>query len=123
MSAYRKMLINLLGEKCELCNSSVDLRLHHKDGNRKNNDIRNIQLLCRDCHYKVHGKKKKRGKCTVDFTDEQWRIIDGLRGVFGNKDSEIVKYIVMSYLSEKGFVKREMENKFTSGTVNSRARK
>ena len=31
------------------------------------------------------------------------------RGIYGNSDSEIVKYVVMNYLSEKTFVKQEIE--------------
>jgi hypothetical protein len=78
---------------------------------RSNNDVRNIQLLCRECHkFKVHGRKKEdRGyKALVHFTDEQWRIRKRFRGTYGRSDSEIVKYIVMSYLSEMSF-KDEIE--------------
>jgi len=42
---------------------------------------------------------------------EQWSILKKFRGIFGNSDSEIVKYVVMSYLSEKTFVKQEIEKK------------
>ena len=46
----------------------------------------------------------------VNFTDEQWNIIEKFRGIYGNSDSEIVKYIVINYLSEKTYVKNEIEN-------------
>lgn len=49
----------------------------------------------------------------VNFTDDQWSIIKKFRGIFGNSDSEIVKYIVMNYLSEKNYIKHEFE------TINS----
>lgn len=112
MSAYRKMLLSLLGGKCSLCDSTENLELHHKDGNRSNNDVRNIQLLCRGCHrVKFHGRKKEnRGyKVFINFTDEQWRLLEKFRGIYGRSDSEIVKYIVMSYLSEKTYIKDEIE--------------
>jgi len=38
----------------------------------------------------------------VNFTDQQWQTIEKYRGILGNSDSEIVKYIVVAYLSEKG---------------------
>ena len=30
------------------------LIVHHKDKNRKNNDVENLEYLCRNCHYLVH---------------------------------------------------------------------
>jgi hypothetical protein len=44
-----------------------------------------------------------------NFTDEQWSILEKFRGIYGNSNSEIVKYVVMNYLSEKTFVKQEIE--------------
>lgn len=41
----------------------------------------------------------------VNFTNEQWEVLEKFRGVFGNSDSEIVKYLVMAYLSEKSYIK------------------
>jgi hypothetical protein len=43
----------------------------------------------------------------VNFTDEQWQILERFRGVFGNSDSEIVKYVVVAYLSEKGEIRKQ----------------
>lgn len=42
--------------KCERCginqwlNNKISLQLHHKDGDRKNNYLNNLQLLCPNCH-------------------------------------------------------------------------
>ena len=54
-------------------------------------------------------KKGKGKRVMVNFTDEQWSIIEKFRGIYDNSDSEIVKYIVMNYLSEKTYVKDEIE--------------
>lgn len=41
---------------CESClnttwnNVPIPLEVHHKDGNKNNNDIDNLQLLCPNCH-------------------------------------------------------------------------
>jgi hypothetical protein len=49
-------LIKNRGLKCESCdltewkNKSIPLEVHHKDGNRTNNDLSNLQLLCCNCH-------------------------------------------------------------------------
>jgi len=55
---------NILKEKgiipiCKQCgykNEEV-LVVHHKDKNRDNNNIRNLEWLCRNCHYLIHGRK------------------------------------------------------------------
>jgi hypothetical protein len=52
--------------KCEICEKTewmgypITLELHHKDGNRFNNDINNLQILCPNCHSLTpnHSKKK-----------------------------------------------------------------
>ena len=49
-------LINLRGRKCENCGLTewlgqpINLEVHHKDGNRSNNELTNLQLLCPNCH-------------------------------------------------------------------------
>lgn len=60
-ASYRQALIRSNKEKlCLLCGIS-DFRVlavHHKDKNRKNNDILNLYWLCHNCHYLVHHYKK-----------------------------------------------------------------
>jgi 5-methylcytosine-specific restriction endonuclease McrA len=38
----------------------ITLELHHVDGNRFNNELSNLQILCPNCHSLTpnHGKKK-----------------------------------------------------------------
>jgi hypothetical protein len=53
-------------EKCEMCGltewmgNKIVLELHHIDGNRFNNDLSNLQILCPNCHSLTpnHSKKK-----------------------------------------------------------------
>ncbi|ODS40383.1 MAG: CopG family transcriptional regulator [Candidatus Altiarchaeales archaeon WOR_SM1_79] len=47
----------------------------------------------------------------VSFTEKQWELIEKLRGEFGNGDSDIVRGIVMAWLSEKSFVTDSAKNK------------
>ena len=54
----RKEYIKKNGYVCSECFSVVTphkLQTHHKDGNKNNNDIKNIEYLCTLCH----GKRKK----------------------------------------------------------------
>ena len=54
--AIKKYLIITKGHKCELCeltkwcNIKIPLEVHHTDGNYKNNNIDNLQLICPNCH-------------------------------------------------------------------------
>lgn len=43
-----------LPKYCELCNSTNNLCIHHKDKNRHNNIRDNLIVLCRSCHSKIH---------------------------------------------------------------------
>jgi len=47
----------------------------------------------------------------VSFTEEQWSLIEKFRGVLGNDDAEIVRSIVLSWLSEKSIVSSAVKEK------------
>ncbi len=47
----------------------------------------------------------------VVFTDQQWELISNLRGEFGNGDADIVRNIVLSWLSEKSIISSNLKNK------------
>jgi hypothetical protein len=48
---------------------------------------------------------RSRKRVLVTFNEEQVKIIQSLKG-FGTKDSEIVRSIVMAYLSEHNYIKQ-----------------
>lgn len=45
-------------KECEICKQKTNLRIHHKDRNRKNNKIENLIVVCEACHRKIHNKDK-----------------------------------------------------------------
>jgi len=51
-------------EPCAICgevySDNIRFEVHHKDGNRLNNDYDNLQWLCVSCHKKEHYKKGRR---------------------------------------------------------------
>ena len=67
-SKLRRKLIQdgLKKKECEVCNIStwqgmeLPLELHHIDGNRFNNELYNLQILCPNCHSLTpnHSKRK-----------------------------------------------------------------
>lgn len=55
-------LLRYLGAKCERCGftiPNVELTLHHRDHNAKNDHWQNIVIYCRKCHNVVEGTDKK----------------------------------------------------------------
>lgn len=65
--------------ECECCHNTVwngapiVLEVHHKDGNRKNNELDNLQLLCPNCHAMTdnwRGRGKKSTKEPIIVSDE-----------------------------------------------------
>lgn len=56
----KKMSIDEL--KCERCESTNHLLVHHKDRDRDNNEISNLELLCKACHQQEHMIRDENGK-------------------------------------------------------------
>lgn len=48
---------------CEKCGSPDARDVHHRDGNYQNNDLSNLQRLCRSCHSKEHRQKSSCSIC------------------------------------------------------------
>lgn len=78
-STIKKTLFRekLKEEKCECCGNTewmgkkIPLEVHHKDGNRFNNNIENLEILCPNCHaqtenYRGKNIKGERRVCTDD---------------------------------------------------------
>jgi hypothetical protein len=40
----------------------------------------------------------------VSFTEEQWELIEELKGSFGSSDADAVRNIVISWMAEKSFI-------------------
>jgi hypothetical protein len=46
-------------DSCERCGSTNRLVVHHKDENRYNNDLSNLETLCRRCHQNHHAEPRR----------------------------------------------------------------
>jgi 5-methylcytosine-specific restriction endonuclease McrA len=58
-SVRKNMLVRNLIKECERCGYNevaAVLGVHHKDRNRKNNAIENLEVLCPNCHSIEHNK-------------------------------------------------------------------
>ena len=56
---YRSLAFSAYEPKCSECGfiNILALDVHHKDENRNNNDITNLQILCANCHTIKHRSK------------------------------------------------------------------
>lgn len=52
----KKRIIDQRGAYCERCRYDVCqiLQIHHRDRNRDNNELENLELLCPNCHASEH---------------------------------------------------------------------
>jgi aryl-alcohol dehydrogenase-like predicted oxidoreductase len=69
-------------------------------------------MVCILKHRKDSNKTKR---VQVTFTEEQWGIIERLRGVMGSDDAEIVRNIVLAWLAEKSVVAESTKKKMREG--------
>ena len=53
----------------------------------------------------------KSRRVLATFTSEQWRILESFRGTMGNSDAEIVRNIVIAWLSEKSLISSTAKSK------------
>lgn len=116
-SALQKRLVNegYKMYKCECCGISewrgkrIVLQLHHKDGDRHNNELDNLQILCPNCHSQTDnfcGKNKpkkiisslgtKRREVKKGISENGERLYDG----YGN-------YKVLCPFCKKNFMNKE----------------
>lgn len=68
-----KLIKNKLKEhKCENCELTewlgdlIPIELHHIDGNRFNNNLDNLQILCPNCHSKTDNNSGKKNKKSLE---------------------------------------------------------
>lgn len=71
-------LIFIRGRKCEQCGleewleKPINLEVHHIDGNRSNNSLDNLQLLCPNCHSYTENFRKSRYKHKKNISDNEF---------------------------------------------------
>lgn len=53
--------------------------------------------------------KKKRVQ--VAFTENQWNLLEKLKGELGDGDADVVRNVVLAWLAEKSFISSTVKNK------------
>jgi len=54
---YREKCLKQKINTCNICGDSDNLKVHHINGDRDDNRLKNLIPLCPKCHAKVHTKK------------------------------------------------------------------
>ena len=97
----RKYLIPIRGNQCECCNNTfwlnqpITLQVHHIDGDKTNNELENLQLLCPNCHSFTDNFGSKNKTTLNKITDEEF--INALR-----KNLTIRQALLYLHLSDAG---------------------
>lgn len=53
----RLKALSKAGNRCQLCSSTSNLNVHHNTyKNKGNEDLKDLVVLCRECHTKFHDK-------------------------------------------------------------------
>ncbi len=59
-------------------------------------------------------------RALVSLPDGVWKIIDNeLKGQIGDGDSEVIRNIVIAYLTEKGYLLKGINNRMTNWQLKS----
>lgn len=95
-------LLNIREHKCEKCGltewqgEKIPLEVHHIDGNRRNNSLSNLQLLCPNCHSLTDNFRGKGLKANSnEVTEEQF--VEALQ-----KNKNIRRALIELGLTPKG---------------------
>lgn len=54
MSDYRQKCLKEKGSTCYICGEKENIDVHHIDGDRTNNQLKNLIPVCRYCHIGIH---------------------------------------------------------------------
>ena len=66
VASLKPHLVKERGKKCEMClleswlDNDIPLECHHIDGDRTNNELHNLQLLCPNCHAQTDNYRNKK---------------------------------------------------------------
>ena len=57
------------------------------------------------------GNNKHTKRVQVSFTEKQWELIKSLQGELGNSDSDVVRSMVIAWLTEKSFISTSIKKR------------
>jgi hypothetical protein len=125
MSVWREAAFSAFPHFCDECGFVGDgdnpLHVHHKDRDRKNNDVSNLRIMCRSCHFSLHANEnqaKERARMDAWFETEdrkqteRWNNAPKLSVSFQIEESLAEELFSMSF--------RDGIDRFISGLIKAR---
>jgi hypothetical protein len=66
---YREWMKDEISKGCEVCSEKMYFKIavHHKDGDRSNNSLENLAVLCFNCHATRHLVKNNKGEWVLNY--------------------------------------------------------
>lgn len=61
---FHKIAFSSKPHICERCGSINSLLVHHRDHNKSNNELYNLEILCKRCHQEHHCIRDSKGRYT-----------------------------------------------------------
>jgi len=49
---------NKIKDQCQICKEKGKIQIHHIDGNKNNNQLKNLGVVCSYCHFAIHDNGK-----------------------------------------------------------------
>lgn len=92
---YRKLAVAYLGGKCVRCPEVSALEIHHVDGNYKNNERVNLELLCHEHHKQANREngssiRPRTRKMTTRLSHSQTTVPKDIQEELGLKEGDRV---------------------------------
>lgn len=73
----RLAALNLAGHRCQLCNGTKNLHVHHRTYERiGDEELGDLTVLCKNCHYRFHEKPVKAKKKNPRKAPRKRRVVD-----------------------------------------------
>lgn len=66
---YNKLAFKNKINICNRCSSVENLLVHHIDHDRSNNELDNLEILCKRCHQKHHENRDSSGRYTKGYSE------------------------------------------------------
>ena len=112
----RKKLYNLVvkhdGEYCKLCGAlphERQLILEHRDNDNTNNNLENLQIMCRPCNYRKNPRKSKRPENLCENTSNSTPKLTEL-DINRTKEPQFKKFVAKRVNSHGYAVEKDLIN-------------
>lgn len=114
-SGHRGKALDALPNICNRCGDEGDLHVHHKDRDKSNGDLSNLEILCPSCHMSEHHGRGEYEQICISLPPDVWIAVEELQEeTDADSRSAIVERLVTSSVN----VDADPEGMIVSAPVN-----